>query len=503
MKLSSRSFPQKAWINIKTGQFYPTHDYYNFVVNNPHIFNLTKDDINLLEKEYSSLTISAEKVWNKINQSFKFASSYVEKKEEESGNITYIYDEKHILKRNKDKAKKVEKLTDSIKDVRKQIKQDMSNEDYKISLPALAVALIDETFERVGNRYSARDLKHYGVTTWLKKHIKVQPSKVIIKYTGKSGVKQEKSVTDKTIIKHLKDLIKDKSPNDPIFQMDSYTLTDNHVNKYLKPFNITAKDIRGMHANREVKELLSKSKPAKEEKQRKEDFKKAIEEAAKTVGHEPSTLKNQYLVPGFEEKYIATGKIASNQFPLSKRAKDNIKEWIHNNVNSNNPLFYAATLSLLFPELTLYKEPKTQRFWTESNDAIYDPFYEESYTHKGEQTIANIEYIINHPLFKSLTIKDQNKIENLDVSGIGQRKSKIDITPRMHSNLENELYKFDTLYNKLKENNPHITKQDVIRDYIKLSPVFQTLNDKELQYATKEFYKAIASNQFPLSKRAK
>ncbi len=257
------------------------------------------------------------------------AAEYVKKREEESGNVTYIYDEKHVEKRNKDKAKKIDSLVKSISTLRTQVKKDIDHEDIKVAIPALAVALIDDTYERVGNRYSAKDMKHYGVSTWLKKHITFSGSKAIIKYVGKSGVNQKKEVNDSKIVSALKALTKDKNDSDPVFQMDDYVLNDNLVNKYLKQYSITAKDLRGMHANREVRENLKRIKktPPKDqkekEKQRKEEFKEALEEAAKEVGHEANTLKNQYLVPGFEEKYISTGNImgkASSVFNIYKYA---------------------------------------------------------------------------------------------------------------------------------------------------------------------------------------
>lgn len=248
---------------------------------------------------------------------FKLAKSkYKEKKKEESGNITYIYDEKHIKERNKKKADKVEKLRKSISKVRTQVQKDIKSEDPKVRLPALAVALIDETYERVGNRKSARELKHYGVTEWLVKHVTFSGGGAKIKYVGKSGVKQEKEVKEKAVVKALKDAVKGKKKGDQILSEDNFSLNDNHVNHYLRPFNITAKDIRGLHANEEMKKALKSARSGalpknekEKEKKLKEEFKKALEETAKVVGHEASTLKNQYLTPDIEERYMKSGKV--------------------------------------------------------------------------------------------------------------------------------------------------------------------------------------------------
>ena len=178
---------------------------------------------------------------------------------------------------------------------------------------ALAVGLIDATFERVGNTTSAED-GHYGVTGWRVKNLTFGKGKATIKYTGKSGVKHEKEITDATLLKALKKAVKGKSPNDEI--CGGITAAD--VNEYLKPFDITAKDLRGFHANDEMvqrlKELRSKGGKLPEDKKEREEklkaeFKEALEGAAEAVGHEATTLKSQYLVPGLAENYLKDGTV--------------------------------------------------------------------------------------------------------------------------------------------------------------------------------------------------
>lgn len=249
-------------------------------------------------------------------------ADYVEKKTEESGNITYIYDEKHVKKRNRQKAKKVERLEKSISDLRDQVREDLKSDDIEKKLAAIAVGLIDDTYERVGNEESAES-GHYGVTTWKVKHVTFSKGKAKVKYVGKSGVDQSKEVTQKSLVTALKDIVKDKNKDDRIFEMDDYTLSAGDVNKYLKKFKVTAKDIRGFHANTEMRKALKSKRRGtlpKDEKEKtkklKEEFKKALEETAEKVGHEPGTLKNQYLVPTIEENFML-GKLS--EFKLSKR----------------------------------------------------------------------------------------------------------------------------------------------------------------------------------------
>lgn len=254
----------------------------------------------------------------------KVAARYKSKKETDAGNTVYLYSERQIANRNKKKAERLEKLSKSIHKLRSQVKKDLKSKDSSTKLTALAVALIDHTFERVGNDESA-DEGHFGVTGWQKSHVSFGKNNATIKYVGKSGVKQNKTVSDEAILSVLRDVHK-TAKGDSLFE----GVDASKVNSYLEKFDVTAKDLRGFHANREMRERLKaqrkgalpEDKKARE-KQLKKEWKKALEETAKAVGHEPSTLGSQYLVPGLEDAFMKDGtvpekmKIASSDMAVS------------------------------------------------------------------------------------------------------------------------------------------------------------------------------------------
>lgn len=225
--------------------------------------------------------------------------------------IVYEYSDRQVNQRNKEKSKKVEKIRQNIDALEKKIYTDLKGKENK--LVALAVALINHTYERVGNDESASN-GHYGVTGWKKKHLSFNGNKALLKYTGKSGVKHEKEITDNKLVSALKEISKDLSKEDCL--LESISASD--VNNYLNQFGITAKDIRGYHANREMQERLKalreengtlpKDKKEKE-KQLKEEFKEALDGTAKAVGHEEATLRKQYLVPHLEDTYMKDGTV--------------------------------------------------------------------------------------------------------------------------------------------------------------------------------------------------
>ena len=249
----------------------------------------------------------------------KVAAKYKKKIETDKGNTVYTYSPRQVAQRNKQKAKRIEALRKSIGDLRRKVKRDIKSDDPEKSMTALAVALIDHTYERVGNDDSADD-GHFGVTGWKKKHVTFTRGGANIKYTGKSGVKQEKKVTDPAIKAALREAYEACDKDGAcLFSGDWGEVTAEKVNEYLEPYDVTAKDIRGFHANREMqtrlKAIRSDGKDLPTDKKAKEkllktEFLKALDETAEAVGHEAATLRSQYLIPGLEEQYLKNGKVS-------------------------------------------------------------------------------------------------------------------------------------------------------------------------------------------------
>jgi hypothetical protein len=230
----------------------------------------------------------------------------------------YLYSDRQIAKRNNDKAKRIEALRGRIGDLRKQVAKDLKSSDPETFLTALAVGLMDDTAERVGNDGSADD-GHFGVTGWEKSHISFGKGKgkATIRYIGKSGVKHKKVVESAPLVKALRDAYEAAEGDDAcLFCHEGGKVTADKVNAYLKPFKISAKDIRGLHANTSMQrnlKLVRKGALPEDAKERKaklkEEFQKALELTAEEIGHESATLRSQYLTPAMETSFMQDGTI--------------------------------------------------------------------------------------------------------------------------------------------------------------------------------------------------
>lgn len=276
------------------------------------------------EKSGSEVVLGTDGIsWSHGRMMLRVAARYKDKKKVKNKageeRTVYVYSERQIALRNAEKAKKVEKLKTSIGKLRSKVRKDLRSSDPEKKLVALAVALMDHTYERVGNDESAEERGHFGVTGWQRGHLSFGRDGVTISYTGKSGVRHKKKVTDDSIKKALRDAYEAVEGEEaPLFEWEGGKVTAEKVNAYLEPFEVTAKDLRGFHANREMAEKLRDARKKggelptdKKEKTKllKDEFKKALEETAKSVGHEAATLRSQYLVPGLEEQYTKSGTI--------------------------------------------------------------------------------------------------------------------------------------------------------------------------------------------------
>jgi DNA topoisomerase IB len=243
-------------------------------------------------------------------------AKYKSKKKLDTGTIVYEYSEADKKKRAKKKAQHVRKVFQNISKIKNAFEKDMKSSDKKLQMVALAVGIIYEIFERVGDRGNIGT----GVVSLKKKHITVHGDKVHFKYVGKSYVKQDKTLTNSTMAKLIKENLEGKGDNEYLFDFEDesgkkISILSDDINEYLKPFHITAKDLRA-HAANDI--LISKLKAAEKakgetseekEKWRKDKLKELIEETADEIGHTPEICRSSYIDPSLIEEYISSGKI--------------------------------------------------------------------------------------------------------------------------------------------------------------------------------------------------
>jgi len=205
--------------------------------------------------------------------------------------------------RQRKKNKGVANLSKNISNLKKKISVDLSSDEEEVRLTAAAVKTMLDTSERVGNKASAK-CGHHGITGLSKKHLNRKGGKATLRYTGKSGMKQEKELKDKRVIKAM-----NLEGGGSLFTTkDGKEVCNTMINDYLRGFGITSKDIRGYNANKFMAQRLSKIKLT-DEKERKTKFLEILKDVAEKVGHTPGMLRKSYLNPTMEDNFIKHGRV--------------------------------------------------------------------------------------------------------------------------------------------------------------------------------------------------
>jgi DNA topoisomerase-1 len=214
----------------------------------------------------------------------------------------YDIDKRWELKRDS-----IYNLRDKIDRLKRKVRADLYSSDDKTRLTALAVRIMMLTSERVGNSESAKN-GHFGVTEFKRKHITINGNKVTLNYVGKSGVEHEKEFTDASCAIMLNDLTK-RNDSFIFVTQDGFKIKADKVNRYLRKFDAKSKDIRGFNANRLMVMELNRIGKVKDEKQRSKVFNAALRKIGAKIGHGPSTLRKQYLLPEIETQFYKHGSI--------------------------------------------------------------------------------------------------------------------------------------------------------------------------------------------------
>lgn len=112
------------------------------------------------------------------------------------------------------------------------------------------VALLDLTSIHIGNEEYVRDNGSYGLATLRNRHVTIQGSKAVLRFRAKSGLLRETEVTEKRLVRLLKQL--KKLPRAHVFQYfddtgEIHSVDSIAVNTYLQErtlHHFTTKDVR-------------------------------------------------------------------------------------------------------------------------------------------------------------------------------------------------------------------------------------------------------------------
>jgi DNA topoisomerase-1 len=247
---------------------------------------------------------------------------------DEKNRKQYRYHQNWSSYSTKLKYKQLHSFGKFLPNLRKRYKLDLKKKDWpKVKVLALAVAIMDELYIRVGNTQYTEENSTYGLTTLRRKHLGINGNSLELNYVGKSGVSQSLKLTKRRLVKLLKDC--SQLPGYEIFRYKEngswYTLDSSDINEYLNQdaedgHYFTAKYFRTWGANGLCVKFREKALDEVSGTRRKPET-ELVRMVAKLMGHTVSTCKSHYLDPEVV-KYCLTNDCDSLEISEELKSQD-------------------------------------------------------------------------------------------------------------------------------------------------------------------------------------
>ena len=173
---------------------------------------------------------------------------------------------------------------------------------------AVVVRLLESAFLRIGNDEYARENNSFGLTTLRSRHVRIDGTKLLFRFRGKSGQEQTVELTDRRlagIVRQCRDL--------PGYDLFEYVDGDGRicrvdsadVNQYIRDLagtDFTAKDFRTWAGTLLAARELHEAGPAAENAAKK-TIVNAVKAVAKRLGNRPATCRKYYIHPAILDAY--------------------------------------------------------------------------------------------------------------------------------------------------------------------------------------------------------
>ena len=221
------------------------------------------------------------------------------------GTFSYVYTaEKRKAHRNR-KYQKVDEFEKCYTKLRTNVTKALSNfEDYM----ALPMYTLLNTYMRVGNEMYFKVNKHKGLTTIMKKDVKIKGSEVSFNYIGKDGVPIHiRRHFNKNYIKRLKDILNKGKKSDFVFihPETKKVLQDSDFKKAFLRYcgkEFYPHIVRSYYATSEAKKFLQEKVENREKEVTKEEVNTLFLNIAQKLGHKRFNKKNNQ----WQEHYTVT-----------------------------------------------------------------------------------------------------------------------------------------------------------------------------------------------------
>jgi DNA topoisomerase-1 len=194
--------------------------------------------------------------------------------------------------------------------IRQRVEQDIRRRGLpREKVLATVVRLLETTFIRVGNDEYAKENDSFGLTTMRDRHVRINGTKLMFRFRGKSGLEHNVELTDSRlarIVRQCQDL-----PGYELFQYvdrsgEVCRIDSADVNEYIRNISgqdFTAKDFRTWAGTVLAARDLYSAGPSGKEAEAKKTVVAATRRVAQRLGNRPATCRKYYIHPAILDSY--------------------------------------------------------------------------------------------------------------------------------------------------------------------------------------------------------
>jgi DNA topoisomerase I len=222
---------------------------------------------------------------------------------DDRGRKQYRYHPQFRAQQERSKFEGLREFGRALPKIRRRVDADLRKRALsKEKVIAAVVRLLDDDFLRVGNREYAKENKSFGATTLLSRQVHDDGRKVRMRFTGKSRVEHELTITDRTLRRVVRQL--QELPGQLLFQYlngdaDPHPISSNDVNDYIREASggeFTAKHFRTWGAS-----VLAFEQMLKKAENARISVNTMIEPVAEALGNTVAMSRKAYVHPALVE----------------------------------------------------------------------------------------------------------------------------------------------------------------------------------------------------------
>jgi DNA topoisomerase-1 len=233
---------------------------------------------------------------------------------DKAGRKQYVYHDDYRAEQEQAKYDRLFRFGEHLPELRAAMTEHLDKDELdRERVSAVALRLISLGWFRVGSERYARE-GTYGVTTLLRRHVRVRGTRIRLSFPSKAGVRVRSQLVDDDLADELRGLLHVRG-GPRVFKYrwegDLYNLTSRRLNDYVKIYlgeEFSAKDFRTwggtlLAAIYFAEGVQQQGFPASEAEQ-KRSITSVMRKVAKQLGNTPAVTRDSYVSPAVVEQYL-------------------------------------------------------------------------------------------------------------------------------------------------------------------------------------------------------